>query len=364
MSTVRETLPGRDYHAPEVFELERERIFFREWIYAGRADEAPDAGDFLTADVVGESVLVVRGKDGELRGFYNVCRHRGSRICDPETRGHAKGAIKCPYHAWSYAYDGRLIGTPMVGRDEVDRETLGLWPVTVDVWQGFVFVHLGEPAGPVREWISRQTDKPLQFERWRMDELRTAHRTVSEVVANWKIIVENYNECLHCPGVHPELVAVAPTFRKGEVFEHGRADYGVSIVGGGAGYTASGTTTLPLMPGLSELEASSMYGASVFPNMFLDLTGTVVIATRLLPRGPEHTTMVTDYLFRPETIAEPGFDPSEVVEFSELVAHQDYTVCERVQVGVCSRAFDHGVFAEKDALAYGFTQTYLAARDN
>jgi Rieske 2Fe-2S family protein len=363
MGAVRQTLPGRDYHAPEVFELERERIFFREWVYAGRADEAPEPGDFLTVDVVGESVVVVRGSDGELRGFYNVCRHRGSRLCDPETHGHAKGAIKCPYHAWSYAYDGSLIGTPMVARDEVDRESLGLWPVAVEIWQGYVFVHLGEPAGPVRESLSRQTDKPLQFESWRMGELRTAHRTVSEVAANWKIIVENYNECLHCPAVHPELVAVAPAFRKGDVFEQGRDDFGVSIAGGGAGYTASGATTLPVMPGLSELQASSMYGATVFPNMFLDLTGTVAIATRLQPRGPEHTTIVTDYLFRPETIDEPGFDPGEVVEFSELVAHQDYVVCERVQVGVRSRAFDHGVFAEKDALAYAFTRQYLAARD-
>ncbi len=363
MSAARETLPGSDYHAPEVFELERERIFFREWFYAGRADEAPEPGDFLTVDVVGESVLVVRGKDGELRGFYNVCRHRGSRLCDPETHGHAKGAIKCPYHAWSYAYDGRLIGTPMVGRDEVDRESHGLWSIAVDVWQGFVFVHLGEPTESVRESFERQTDKPLQYERWRMDELRTAHRTVTEVAANWKILIENYNECLHCPTVHPELVAVAPTFARGEVIEAGRDDWGVSIVGGGVGYTATGTTTIPVMPGLDEHAASSMYGATVFPNMFVDLTGTVVIATRLQPRGPEHTTMVTDYLFRPEAIADPEFDPSEVVEFSELVAHQDYVVCERVQVGVRSRAFDHGVFAEKDALTYKFNQTYLAARE-
>jgi Rieske 2Fe-2S family protein len=363
MSGARPTLPGRDYHAREVFELERERIFFREWFYAGRADEAPLPGDFLTVDVVGESILVIRGKDDELRGFYNVCRHRGSRLCDPELRGHAQGAIKCPYHAWSYAYDGRLIGTPLVGKDEIDRESFGLWPVTVEVWQGFVFVHLGEPAESLQESLEHQTDKPLQYERWAMDELRTARRTVTELAANWKILIENYNECLHCPTVHPELVAVAPAFKKGDVFEAGRDDWGVSIVGGGVGYTASGTTSLPVMPGLDEHSASSMYGASVFPNMFIDLTGTVVIATRLQPRAPDHTTVVTDYLFRPEVIDEPGFDPSEVVDFSELVAAQDYAVCERVQVGVSSRAFDHGIYAEKDALPYAFNQTYLAARE-
>ena len=117
------------------------------------------------------------------------------------------------------------------------------------------------------------------------------------------------------------------------------------------------------MPGLDEQTASSMYGATIFPNMFIDLTGTVVIATRLQPRSSRHTTVVTDYLFRPEVVADPDFDPTEVVEFSELVAHQDYAVCERVQLGVQSRAFDHGVFSEKDALPYAFNQTYLAARD-
>jgi Rieske 2Fe-2S family protein len=362
---VRTTLPGRDYHAQEVFELERERIFFREWFCVARADEAPEAGDFVAVDVAGESLVVVRGKDGELRGFYNVCRHRGSRLCEAETRGHAKGAIKCPYHAWSYSYDGRLIGTPLVGKDELDRSQLGLWPVELDVWQGFVFVHLGQPSASLRESLERQTDKPRQYERWHMDELRTAHRTVSEVAANWKILFENYNECLHCPTVHPELVAVAPTFGKGLVIEEGRepGDWGVSIVGGGVGYTRTGTTTLPVMPGLDQHSASSMYGASLFPNMFIDLTGTVVVAARLEPRGPEHTTVVTDYLFRPEVIDEPGFDPSEVVEFNELVASQDYAVCERVQQGVRSRAFDHGVYAEKDDLPYRFNRTYLAARE-
>jgi len=184
---------------------------------------------------------------------------------------------------------------------------------------------------------------------------------VSEVQANWKVLVENYNECLHCPTVHPELVAVAPTFRKGLVFEDGRDDWGVSIEGGGAGYTATGATTIPVMPGLTEQQATSMYGASIFPNMFLDLTGTVAIATRILPRGPEHTTMVTDYLFRPEVIAAPGFDPGDVVEFSELVAHQDYPICERAQQGVRSRAFTHGVYAEKDELPYLFNERYRAA---
>jgi Rieske 2Fe-2S family protein len=109
-----ETLPGRDYHAADVFDVERERVFARNWYYAGRAEALAGPGDFVTVDVAGESVIVLRAKDGALHGFYNVCRHRGSRLCD-EASGRMNGAVKCPYHAWSYAFDGRLIGTPNVG---------------------------------------------------------------------------------------------------------------------------------------------------------------------------------------------------------------------------------------------------------
>jgi nitrite reductase/ring-hydroxylating ferredoxin subunit len=123
MPQERKTLTGRDYSAAEVFDLERERIFARSWFYAGRAEGLDEPGDFVAVDVAGESVIVLRTKAGDLRAFYNVCRHRGSRLCDAES-GRMKGAVKCPYHAWSYSFDGKLIGTPNVGKDEVDRDAL------------------------------------------------------------------------------------------------------------------------------------------------------------------------------------------------------------------------------------------------
>jgi Rieske 2Fe-2S family protein len=359
---TRKTLPGRDYCAPDIYELERERIFFRHWCYVARDEDLAEPGDFLTVDLAGESIVVVRGKDGALRGFYNVCRHRGSRICDDEV-GHMRGAIKCPYHAWSYSFEGALIGTPMVAKDEIDRASYGLWPVAVDTWAGFLFVSLADDPEPLRDSLAAQSQSPLPFERFGpLAELRLGHRTVSEVAANWKILVENYNECLHCPTVHPELVAVVPAYKRGEVLEDGRDDGGVVLADGGTSFTRSAHSTIPVMPGFDEREATSLYGASIFPNMFLDISGTSTIATCLRPRGPEHTTVVTEYLFRPEVVEGPGFDPGEIVEFSELVAHQDYAVCERVQKGVRSRAFTHGVYAEKDALPYEFNQRYLAAR--
>jgi glycine betaine catabolism A len=363
MAAQRETrtLPGRDYHAAEVFELERERVFARSWFYAGRAESLRSPGDFLTVDVAGESVIVVCGTDGVLRGFYNVCRHRGSRLCD-EDAGRMKGAVKCPYHAWAYAFDGRLIGTPMVDRDEIDRDAHGLWPVAVDVWQGFLFVHLDPDPVPLGDWLrGEQPDSPLHMARFGLDGLRIGHRTVSEVQANWKILIDNYNECLHCPTVHPELVAVVPTFRTGASFDTQRDDGGVAIAGGGDSFSATGRSRLPVTAGLKDAE-DSLFGCTVYPNMFIDVTGTSAISTVLLPRGPAHTTVITEYLFEPDVVAAEGFDPSEIVDFVELVAHQDYVVCERVQRGVGSRAFTDGVLAQKDELLDAFKRWYLARR--
>jgi len=360
---TRSTLPGGDYTSAEIFELDREKIFYRDWFYLGRTDGLEEAGDYRVVDVAGESIVVVRGKDGDLRGFYNVCRHRGSQLCELGS-GRLRGAIKCPYHAWAYSFDGRLIGTPMVAADEVDRASLGLWPVEVDVWAGFLFVSFADDPDPLRDGLAAQYESPLPFERFGpLGELRVAHHTVTDVAANWKILVENYNECLHCPTVHPELIRVVPTYRRGEVIENGRRDGGVSIAGEGTSFTLSGHSTLPVMPGFAAGEETSIYAASIFPNMFLDISGTSTVATCLLPRSADRTTVVAEYLFRPEVIEEPGFDPSEIVEFTELVANQDYVVCERVQRGVSSRAFTRGVYAEKDELPLRFNRRYLAARD-
>jgi Rieske 2Fe-2S family protein len=355
------TLSGRDYTSAEVFDLEREKVFYRSWIYAGRESSLEQPGDFLTVEIAGESVLVVRDADGGLNAFYNVCRHRGSRLCD-EMSGRMKGAVKCPYHAWAYSFDGRLIGTPNVGKEELDRDQLGLWRVALDAWEGFLFINFDSNPQPLVEWLGQGVDSPLPFRRFSLGELRTAHTTVNDVHANWKILIDNYNECLHCPTVHPELVQVVPTFRKGSNYDTERSDGGVALAGGGNSFTLTGQSDLPLMPGLSEEDETSLYGCTIYPNMFIDVTGTGAIATGMYAKGPALTTVVTEYLFRPEAIAAPGFSPMEVVEFSELVARQDYDVCERVQKGVGSRAFTYGVLAEKDEMLERFNGRYRELR--
>ena len=359
---IHKTLSGRDYSGPEVYELERERIFHREWFYVGRAEQVAEPGDALVHDVAGESILVVRGRDGRLHAHFNVCRHRGARLCDVG-KSKVKGAIKCPYHAWSYAHDGTLIGTPNVAPDEIDRSSLSLWPVNVDVWEGFLFVCLADDPEPLRDSLGSQADGPLRFEEFGLGDLRIGARTVSEVPANWKILIENYNECLHCPTVHPELVQIVPLYKTGSVVAPDRPQGGTLLSEGSNSFTYSGTSARPTLPGLTDADANTYYGAAIFPNMFIDVTGTCAIVTTLVPQSASHTQVVSEYLFAPEEVARRDFEAADVVEFSELVAQQDYDVCIRVQQGVSSKAFTNGVLAEKDDLLHTFHERYLHARD-
>jgi glycine betaine catabolism A len=362
MTGIHPGLPGRDYAAPEVYDAERDLVFHRTWFCVGRDADLAEPGDFITRDVAGESVLIVRTKEGELRAHYNVCRHRGSYLVDAE-RGRAKGAIVCPYHAWAYALDGRLVGTPNVrAEDGLDREVYGLRPVAVDTWDGFVFVNLAEEPTPLLAQLAIEPDGPLDYARYRTGELRVAHRIDYEVAANWKIVIDNYNECLHCPSVHPELVQLVPIYRKGQVVDLERPDLGATLADGLSTFTMTGTSALPFLPGLTDLDRRTYWGYSVFPNLLVNLLSTGVMTYTLYPRAADRTTIVSEYLFRPETIEGDGFDCSDMVEFLDLVSRQDWAVCERAQRGVGSKGFVRGVYPPQDGLLHRFAERYLAER--
>jgi glycine betaine catabolism A len=348
------TLSGREYSSDETYERERAQIFHRSWFYVCREDRlAP--GDRFVADVAGESVLLIKDREGRLHAHANVCRHRGARLCEESGPG-SKAGITCPYHAWTYALDGRLIGTPHLAADEIDRDSLSLWSIACESWHGFVFVNLSPDPTPLAESSAVGLDSIELFDHLHLGELRTGVTTSTVVKANWKILVENYQECLHCSWVHPELVDIVPVYKTGSVVDPTRPDGGVSIRGNS--FSLSGRSNLPVLPHMPVEQAESYYGATVFPNMFIDVTGTSVIVSSMWPSGPGETTVVMEYLFAAETIADPGFDPSEIVEFSELVGKQDYDVSERVQRGVSSRYFDHGVLAPQDYLIVDFLATY------
>ena len=212
-------LPPAAFTDPSVLDWELESVFGREWICAAHVSAVAEPGAYVMREVGDQSFFVIGGKDGRPRAFHNVCRHRGSRIFE-RTQGKVRARITCPYHAWSYGFDGELLGARHTdGLEDFDRACYGLVALRTEVVGGLVLVDLegsAEPAGDVvgglAEWL----------ERYRTADLALGGERVYEVEANWKAIAENYNECLHCPGVHPELNALSAY------------DSGVEVEGAGA----------------------------------------------------------------------------------------------------------------------------------
>ncbi|MEX2274415.1 MAG: aromatic ring-hydroxylating dioxygenase subunit alpha [Actinomycetota bacterium] len=356
--TPRPTLGADDYTSDATYDEERERIWWGDWVCLGRSEEVAAAGDYVVRDLAGESVFITRNSDGKARGFYNVCSHRGTKFLD-EGCGSVRKAFKCPYHAWTYDLNGKLLGTPNVQEGEhFDRSRYPLHGFAVDEYAGFLWVNLSKEPRPLMEALTDGAESITAFERFQMQDLRIGARIVYEVAANWKIVVENYNECLHCPTVHPELVQVVPLFRFGEVWDEQTRDDGNWMMEGATSFTATGQSELPKFPELLPDDYKMYYGSYEFPNLMLNLHPDCVMYYIGYPKGPNHTTVVSEFLFRPETIEGSDFKPEPVVEFWDLISKQDWGIVERAQTGVGSRAFTEGVYPRQDRFLYNFNEEW------
>jgi len=357
------TLPRDAYLAPEHFAREKEWIFCREWVCVGREDELAAPGDYVVKDVTGESILIVRTQEGGLRAHYNVCRHRGSQLVPDCGAGHFAGGIRCPYHSWTYTLEGELRTAPFLEEsDGLARSELSLHPVGVDTWGGFVFLQLtpDEAEARGRTLAAQLGAVPERLRRYPLAELRVARRITYEVQANWKVMLENYNECYHCGPVHPELCRLVPAFKQrgGSELDWER---GIPHREGAWTFTASGTTNRLPFEGLDEDERIRHKGELVYPNFLLSLSAEHVAAFLVFPHGPDRTTIVNEFLFHPSEMAKADFDPVDAVEFWDLVNRQDWAICESVQRGMSSRVFRSGYYAPMESSSLDIRR-YIAER--
>ena len=348
--TLERTLHREFYLSPDLFARERERIFFHEWFCVGREDEVPAAGDYVVHDVAGESVLLVRTREGKLAAHYNVCRHRGSQLVSAP-RGTLGGAIRCPYHSWTYTLEGALRTAPFLDEgDGLAPDELSLHPVGVDTWGGFVFLNLTPAEAAARGYtLAAQLGAvPERLRRYPLSELRAAHLIEYQVQANWKVMLENYNECYHCGPVHPELCRLVPAFK-----QRGGAELdwerGIPHREGAWTFTRSGTSNRAPFAGLDADEQIRHKGELIYPNFLLSLSADHVTAFILWPEGPARTRITCEFLFHSDEISRPEFDPSDAVEFWDLVNLQDWTICESVQRGMTSRMFETGYYAPMES---------------
>ncbi|MGW4562881.1 aromatic ring-hydroxylating oxygenase subunit alpha [Streptomyces sp. NPDC004561] len=338
------TLPGSAYTDPGVFAQEQERIFETMWFCAVRASDLPKPGAFRTVDVGRESIIVTRARDHSLRAFFNVCRHRGAKLCT-EDAGEVRRAFQCPYHAWTYDLDGKLVAAPNLTRmPDVGRTEYGLVGVAVREWLGYVWVCLAEnppsfEEDVVGEVVARLGDAE-SIERYDIANLSVGRRIVYDVRANWKLIVENFMECYHCATIHPELTEVLPEFADGYAAQyyvgHG-AEFGTEI----QGFTVDGSEGLDRIPGVSEDQDRRYYAITVKPQVFINLVPDHVIFHRMYPVAADRTVVECDWLYLPHVVAD-GKDVSRSVELFDRVNRQDFGACERTQPGMSSRLYAKG----------------------
>ena len=355
-SPLEPTLADFCYLDEAFFERERESIFFEEWIAVARSEDIPESGDYVQLELLAQRLLLVRGNDGVIRGFYDVCRHRGCALSMNTTpkplegmqvgpTGRFKNVIQCKYHSWVYDLTGQLKVAPFL-EDSVNKADLSLYPVGVAFWGGWVFVNLSPLEAFAKNWtLERQLGAEVAYSKnYPLADLRTGGRIVYDVKANWKVIVENYNECYHCAGVHPELCELVPAFKQGGGIGLDWSE-GVAHREGAYTFSTTGTSVRAPFPGLSEAEKVKHKGQLILPNLMVSLAAEHVAAFTLWPQSVFETRIICDFLFHPSELDKPEFEASDVIEFWDRVNKQDWQVCEAVQQGMKTRVFKQGYYA-------------------
>ena len=347
------SLPQKYFISPEIFADEHVKIFSKQWLLVGHQRQVPEAGDYFVQDVNRESLILIRDKDREIHGFFNVCRHRGTRLCEDKS-GHLS-AIQCPYHAWTYGLDGRLIGASHMDEiDGFDKADYPLHSVNLGVWEGFIFVNLASDAMPLEKWFAPLKGK---FSHWNMSILQPAKRITYDVRANWKLMFENYSECYHCPGVHPQLQKVSPYDSAENDLREGPFLGGFMKINPGKSLTMSGDACAAFVGKIENLQQVFYY--SIFPNMFLSLHPEYVMVHQLWPQSPERTMMVCDWFFHPDAFERNDFNPQDAIEFWDMTNKQDWHVCELSQQGIASRAYEPGPYSSRESIPAAWDEYYL-----
>jgi choline monooxygenase len=323
-----ETIPSSWYTDPQFHQLEKECIFARTWQGIGHLGQVQNPGDYFLATIAGNPVIVVRDKDQQLRAFYNVCRHRGGPLACQDGTGAT--VLQCQYHGWTYLLDGSLRGVPHFDRVELfDRKDYGLIPVEVDCWEGLVFVRLCPNSIPLRAYFEGILERiaPTQLRT------KTFYRRIDYPVnCNWKVYMDNYLEGYHVPYVHPELCKLYD-FRSyvTETYQYYSLQY--SPLSGQENIYTKG-----------EGEA---YYYCVFPNFMLNILPGRLQTNLVLPVAHNKTLVIFEYYYDDTTSLGALKMIEDDLEYSERIQQEDIEICERVQIGLESRAYDRGRFSVK-----------------
>jgi Rieske 2Fe-2S family protein len=365
LAETQKSLPASYYLDAAHYERELQAIWYRNWVYVCRADTLDQTRTFRTVGIGTQSILVLRDENGDLQAFHNTCRHRGSVLCT-ENEGRLRSkAIICPYHNWAYSLQGDLQRTPSKHcPDGFDKQDFPLYKVAVEEWNGFVFVNLaGKDAMPLAESFQKDS---ANLDNWPLSSLKLGHIYRKTMACNWKIFWENFNECLHCPNVHPELCKMVPIYSRAYMepaedpnWPDNQDSTDPKITGGMAKgmqtWTFDGQTVGKPFAGLSEQERKAGYHYVVnCPSVFIAAHIDYVRLVRLLPLGPEKTELQVEWLFSEETLADKSIDIEKAAGFAKLVMQQDAFVSELNQKGLHCIQHKQGVLMAEEYDVHNF----------
>ncbi len=357
LSETKTGLPASWYFDAEQYARELAAVWYRDWVCVGRIEALQQPGGYFVALIGTQSIIVTAGSDGDLKAFHNTCRHRGSVLCRSEQGRFGNARIVCPYHTWTYSTDGELLDTPgRIASDDFDAANYSLYSVHVDTWGGFIFVNLAKsPEIDLVQYLGGEVDL---FKNWPLAEMHSVHQEKFSVACNWKVFWENYNECYHCPRIHPELCKVMPVYKQA-VFDHidvpgwepaFDGDTGLGSVGAGAKtWTLSGQSSLPVIEGLTQAEIDlGVVFTSITGSMYVVGHPDYVRSVRIVPTGPESIDLVVDWLL-PKSHGDVAVEVVEsIVELVRLVIQQDGEVCEVNQRGLHSIRHEAGVLVPQE----------------
>ena len=348
------TLDRKYYTDKNIFDLELKNIFYKNWLCVGRSNEVSKKGDFIKYDLGNESIIIVRGDNNILHGLFNVCRHRGTRICN-EKKGGFSNTIQCKYHGWTYNLEGSLVGAPNM--DEVenfDKNNYPLHKVAIKEWEGFIYVCLSDKTESFDDFF-----KPLKnkFNEWQLPQLQTIKKTDYIINANWKLVIQNYNECYHCPTIHPELAKIHNfTSGKNDLYEGPFLGGFMILNEDKKSITKSGNLSSKPISRVTKKNLNRVYYYTFFPNMLISLHPDYVMYHTIVPLSPNQCKVTCSWLFLEQNNKTNYLD---AIEFWDKTNKQDWAISELSQLGINSKKYTPGPYSSRESLLSTFDDYYL-----
>jgi Rieske 2Fe-2S family protein len=355
-------LPREYFVSPELYEQETDRVFARNWVCVGHLAEFPPAPAYRVLQIGSYSIVVSRPAADEVHAFHNICRHRGARLCN-QPEGELKNrALTCPYHAWTYDAQGRLIGAPnMADQPDFRREDFPLVPVAAACWNGFVMLHMQADAADFAKEYKPLSDR---LANWVRDELQLIATLRYNVRGNWKLLFQNYSECYHCPTVHPELLRLtSPRSATNDLIDGNFLGGPMVLNDGCETVSQDGKLVSKILPALSESQHKHVCFYTVFPTLFVSPHPDYVMVHVLNRKNLAETEVACHFLL-PQAIAQSSkVDMTRATAMWDEINRQDWEMCALTQFGVESPAYRPGPYSTSESMVAAFDNHYLEVMD-